>query len=168
MAPTTTSTTATITTLTSTTTSTSTGATISSALSAIEKAESAIDFYDEILTTANQSNTIVCCFPETGATRNETCGKGVSCAGQCSSLDAKLCPSGNCTDDPRDWQVPLTEKALSLSAATLPSSALANCFPDCRVRRRPICCYHKGCYSKRQASCDWLSYLSGAYFNHVS
>ena len=137
----------------------SNAATTSSVVSAIEKAESVIDFYDEILTSANQTNVVVCCFPETGTTRNETCGKGISCAAQCSALEAKLCPSGNCTDDPRDWQLPLTDRAFSVS--TLPSSSLKKCSPSCRVQKRPICCYHHQCYAKRKKSCDWFNYLSG-------
>ena len=40
-----------------------------------------------------------------------TCGQGASCAGQCSALKASLCPSGNCTDDPRTCEISFKTEA---------------------------------------------------------
>ena len=43
------------------------------------------------------------------------CGRGTSCAGECSAQGATLCPSGNCTDNPEDCKINLTLEGLATS-----------------------------------------------------
>ena len=122
-------------------------------------AKAAIDFFDKTLTSANQSSVVECCFPEKGETIKRICGRGISCAGQCSALEAELCPSGVCTEDPRDWKVEMTDGEFPPS--TLSSSDLSFCAPGCRVRYHPLCCYNPICFAQREESCKWLNFLSG-------
>ena len=126
-------------------------------------AKAAIDFFDKTLTSANQSSVVECCFPEKGETIKRICGRGISCAGQCSALEAELCPSGVCTEDPRDWKVEMTDG--EFLPATSSSMDLSSCAPGCRVQAKPLCCYHPICYDKRKESCEWFSFLSGN--NHL-
>ena len=59
-----------------------------------------MDFFDNAVTYSNHASNITCCHPN-NTFEVATCGQGASCAGQCSALGASLCPSGDCTDDPR-------------------------------------------------------------------
>ena len=98
-----------------------------------------------------------------------TCGQGASCAGQCSAVDASLCPSGNCTDDPGTCDLELKsenfeDEQSGGSTATYSGSDLSWCTGDgCRVRVHPECCYNPNCLTenKRADACDWLKYLTG-------
>ena len=105
-------------------------------------------------------------------TKNATCGQGVSCQGQCSALGASLCPSGNCTDDPRTCEVVFESsegrQRGSRSIATYSGSDLTWCTNakhECRVRNHKECCYYPTCVTKkwpgRKEACAWLRYLTG-------
>ena len=65
--------------------------------------KSDVDFFDSAFTFLNESIEVGCCARDTTLT-NVTCGQGTSCIGQCSAIDASLCPSGNCTEDSADCQ----------------------------------------------------------------
>ena len=96
-----------------------------------------------------------------------TCGQGASCAGQCSALGASLCPSENCTDDPRTCEIDFNhveDQRRRGSTATLSGSDLKWCTGNgCRVRVHPACCYNPNClrWRGRKAACVWLNYLTG-------
>ena len=68
-----------------------------------------VDFFDSSFTFSNESIEVGCCSPDMKLT-NVTCGKGISCTGQCSAIDASLCPSGNCTGDPEDCRPNLVKE----------------------------------------------------------
>ena len=128
-----------------------------------------VDFFDYAFTFANRSTTVACCLPN-NTIEEATCGKGASCAGQCSALGASLCPSGNCTSDPKTCQFEfdkiLPEHRLRRqSDATESSSSLRSCYPKCKVKKDPSCCYHQECYNKRPKLCDWINDLTGM-INH--
>ena len=100
-----------------------------------------------------------------------TCGQGASCAGQCSALGASLCPSGECTDDPRTCCLEFRRKNEDKggSTATLSGSDLSWCtntIHQCRVRTYQDCCYNPNCleWKGRKKACSWLSYLTGNFF----
>ena len=97
-----------------------------------------------------------------------TCGRGKSCIGECSALEATLCPSGNCTGDPEDCNpsIILEEEEEDnhrerRAVANQASWQFNWCSPRCNVRRHSACCFHSGCRSKRKQRCSWLSYLTG-------
>ena len=100
-----------------------------------------------------------------------TCGRGESCIGECSALEATLCPSGNCTGDPEDCnpsRILEGEEELEehnhqerRAVANQASWQFNWCSPRCNVRRHSACCFHSGCRSKRKQRCSWLSYLTG-------
>ena len=99
-----------------------------------------------------------------------TCGRGKSCIGECSALEATLCPSGNCTGDPEDCNPSrILEEEEEEVNNYREKRAVANqaswqfnwCSPRCNVRRHSACCFHSGCRSKRKQRCNWLSYLTG-------
>ena len=123
------------------------------------------DFYDFAFTFSNRSTNVTCCLPD-NSFKVATCGKGASCAGQCSALGASLCPSGNCTSDPKTCQfefgqISPEDRLREQSDATESSSSLSSCSPSCRVKIDPSCCYHQECYDKRPKLCDWKNYLTG-------
>ena len=100
-----------------------------------------------------------------------TCGQGASCAGQCSALGASLCPSGECTDDPRTCDLEFRSKneedsQSGGSTATYSGSDLGWCTNaqhQCRVRTFKDCCYNPNClkWKGRKEACAWLNYLTG-------
>ena len=128
---------------------------------------SSIDAFEQAVSSANRTSTVICCFPETGDTEEETCGMGESCAAKCSALGAELCPSGICTDDPKDWEVPFTGNE-ELSVSTLNPADLKWCAPQCRVQAYRECCYYHLCFSKREKSCTWFNFLAGEYIVFTS
>ena len=106
-----------------------------------------------------------CCARDTRLT-NVTCGRGTSCTGQCSAIEASLCPSGNCTEDPEDCNpnLLLAEEegdGKGRSYATLPSWVFNWCTHRCPVRYHPSCCFHPTCRRKRRRHCSWMNYLTG-------
>ena len=108
-----------------------------------------------------------CCARDTRLT-NVTCGRGTSCTGQCSAIEASLCPSGNCTGDPEDCRQRFEleegdgfEKRRS--AATRPSWEFGWCVPACRVRYHSACCYHPTCRAQRGQLCSWMNYFTGGF-----
>ena len=117
----------TTTTITTTTTSTPTPSPSSILADEIALAREDIDSVDETLTSAEENPNVTCCFSETGEARNVTYGGGLSCAGRCSAIGAELCPSGNCTSDPRDWNPRLSRERFAVAA--LSASALRKCLP---------------------------------------
>ena len=123
------------------------------------------DFFDYAFTFSNRSTDVTCCLPD-HSFKLATCGKGASCAGQCSALGASLCPSGNCTSDPKTCQFEFGQispenRLRRQSVATQPLSSLRSCFPNCKVKKDPSCCYHERCYNKRPKLCDWINDLTG-------
>ena len=129
---------------------------------------STVDFFDNVFTFFNESVTVNCCH-QNNTIELATCGRGASCAGQCSALGASLCPSGNCTDDPRTCDLEFNDETTEdqgreRSTATLSGTDLAWCTSDgCRVRKHKGCCYNPNClrWRGRRRACKWLNYLTG-------
>ena len=127
-----------------------------------------MDFFDSAFTYSNNVSNVTCCHPD-NTPEVLTCGQGASCAGQCSAIGASLCPSGNCTDDPRTCDLEFNDEIAEgeesrKSAATLSGTDLAWCTSDgCRVRKHKGCCYNPNClrWKGRKAACKWLNYLTG-------
>ena len=134
-----------------------------------------MDFFDNTFTNSNDTINITCCHPD-NTSKNVTCGRGASCAGECSAIGALLCPSGNCTDDPRSCDLAFNEEPTVVqgsggSAATLTGTDLKWCTSDgCRVRVHPTCCYNPICltWNGRPKACAWLNYLTGKAFEKYS
>ena len=124
-----------------------------------------VDFFDSAFTFSNVSIEVGCCARDTRLT-NVTCGRGTSCTGQCSAIEASLCPSGNCTEDPEDCRpnLLLAEEegdGKGRSYATLPSWVFNWCTHRCPVRYHPSCCFHPTCRRRRRKLCSWMNYLTG-------
>ena len=127
-----------------------------------------MDFFENAVTFWNNTSNVTCCHPDNTST-NVTCGQGASCAGQCSALGASLCPSGNCTDDPRTCDLEFNDNSTVVqgsggSTSTWTGTDLKWCTSDgCRVRVNPVCCYNPTCltWNGRKEACDWLNYLTG-------
>ena len=129
-----------------------------------------MDFFDEAFTSSNRMSKVTCCHPDS-IPEVVTCGRGDSCAGQCSALGASLCPSGECTDDPRTCDLEFrSENAEDSqsggSTATYTGSNLdwcTNAKHQCRVRKHKDCCYNPKClkWQGRREACSWLNYLTG-------
>ena len=128
-----------------------------------------VDFFDNAFTFSTTVSKVTCCHPD-NPPEKVTCGRGASCAGQC-SLGASLCPSGKCTDDPRtcDLEFPSkddVEEESGGSIDTLSPLDLAWCdnpTHQCRVRKHKDCCYSPKClkWNGRKEACSWLNYLTG-------
>ena len=128
-----------------------------------------MDFFDNAFTFSNNVSKVTCCTPD-NSPNVVTCGQGVSCEGQCSALGASLCPSGNCTDDPRTCEVVFESdedgQRRSRSIATYSGTDLDwcdNAKHQCRVRKHKACCYNPKClkWTGRREACAWLNYLTG-------
>ena len=141
-----------------------------------------MDFIDTVLTSSSHLSNVTCCLPDKTSTV-ATCGQGASCAGQCSALEASLCPSGNCTDDPRTCDISFNTNAnedqrrsqLGIASTrdnhqhsdvTLSGSDLNWCTgttPKCKVRKNPECCLNPNClFTKwRRNVCEHLDYFTG-------
>ena len=124
-----------------------------------------VDFFDFAFTFSSESIEVGCCDHDTTLT-NVTCGQGSSCTGQCSAIEASLCPSGNCTEDPEDCRpnLLLAEEegdGKGRSYATLPSWVFNWCTHRCPVRYHPSCCFHPTCRRRRWKLCSWMNYLTG-------
>ena len=130
-----------------------------------------IDFFEASFTYSNASIEVGCCSHITQTLTNVTCGLGASCVGQCSALDASLCPSGNCTGNPEDCKPSLLlepkvddhQIGIHRSSATQGSWGINWCSRRCPVSRSPQCCYHPRCYKKRKEQCCWMNYNTGEY-----
>ena len=123
------------------------------------------DFFDYAFTFSNRSTNVTCCLPD-HSFKLATCGKGASCAGQCSALGASLCPSGNCTSDPKTCQfdfdkISSDDRQRGRSDVTGSSSSLRSCFPRCKVVEDESCCFHKKCFEKRPKLCNWANFTTG-------
>ena len=128
-----------------------------------------VEFFDSAFTFSNESIEVGCCARDTSLTK-VICGQGSSCIGQCSAIEASLCPSGNCTGNPEDCQPNLgleegedPEERYSVSA--LPSWAFKWCAPRCLVRYHSVCCFHPTCRSKRRKLCSWMNYFTGGFLD---
>ena len=129
-----------------------------------------VDFFDNAFTYSNHTSKVTCCLQD-NTFEVVTCGQGASCAGQCSALGASLCPSGECTDDPRTCDLEFrSENAEDEqgggSTATYSGSDLdwcTNAKHQCRVRTYKDCCYNPKCleWKGRREACSWLNYLTG-------
>ena len=129
-----------------------------------------VDFFDSSFTFLNESIHVSCCGSDTIVTKM-TCGRGTSCIGQCSSIGASLCLSGKCTGDPDDCNISLEpEKRRKGKGGTCeacgPSQELRKCFPSCRVKKKPSCCFHPKCYEMRPKYCSDTNYFSGILTDH--
>ena len=130
-----------------------------------------VDFFDSAFTFSNESIQVSCCARDTTLT-NVTCGQGTSCIGQCSAIEASLCPSGICTKDPEDCNPSIVldegenhgRRVPSLAA--LPSWAFKWCLPRCRVRYHSACCFHPTCYKRRRQRCSYMKYFTGFLCNY--
>ena len=93
-------------------------------------------FFDSSFTFSNESIEVGCCDSDLTVT-NVTCGKGISCTGQCSAIEASLCPSGNCTGNLEDCGLHQEEEYESTgpAAATGASWEFNWCLPGAA---RPI------------------------------
>ena len=132
-----------------------------------------MDFFDIAFTHSNHTIEVTCCHPD-NTFEKVTCGFNVSCAGQCSALEASLCPSGECTEDPRTCELEIrTETAEDgqSGGSTDTLSALdldwcTNAKHQCRVRTHKDCCYNPKCLKwseDRKEACAWLNYLTGNF-----
>ena len=125
-----------------------------------------MDFFDNAFTFSRNLINVVCCH-RNNTPEEVTCGQGISCAGKCSALKASICPSGECTDDPRTCDLGFrSDNAMEEEqrVAGWTSSDLAWCTSDgCRVRVNPVCCYNPNCltWNGRKEACAWLNYLTG-------
>ena len=141
-----------------------------------------MDFIDTALTSSSHLSKVTCCLPDK-TSEVATCGQGASCAGQCSALGASLCPSGNCTDDPRTCEISFKTEATEdqrrsqlgfaqarnnheHSDVTLSGSDLKYCTNSkhrCRVRAHPECCLYSNClnWRGRRKACKHLDYFTG-------
>ena len=125
-------------------------------------------FFEEAVTFLNVTSTVTCCHTDNTST-NVTCGEGASCVGQCSALGTILCPSGNCSDDPRTCDVEFNGESTvgqgsGASTSSIIGTDLTWCTSDgCRVRVHPVCCYNPTCltWNGRKEACAWLNYLTG-------
>ena len=125
---------------------------------------SSVGFFDNVFTSSASSSNVTCCHPD-NTFEEATCGRGASCAGQCSALGASLCPSGICTDDPKTCELDI-DNGYTGSALDW----CTNSKHQCRVRRHSECCYNPKClrWPGRTKACAWLSTLSGKNINSTS
>ena len=96
------------------------------------------------------------------------CGRGASCAGECSAVQASLCPSRNCTGNPEDCSL---EPHLEFEeegdenierCPTCSGAHLKWCVAQgCPVSTSHECCYHPKCYNQMKEECCWRDYLTG-------
>ena len=135
-----------------------------------------MDFYDTSFSLANHTTNTSCCTSD-NQLLSISCGRGLSCAGQCSALQATLCPTNNCTGDPRDCQPNMVEEGRErgVAPANLPSWVFSWCTSNCRwVSYYPACCYNPKCLKKKARVCKrlknylGLSALSLMFTNHLS
>ena len=131
--------------------------------------KNSVDFFDSSFTYFNESIEVPCCSPNATLT-DVTCGQGTSCVGQCSAIGASLCLSGNCTEDPEDCNLILdsTDTRKRSSMATLSSDKLKHCYPACKVKHIPGCCFHASCYAIRPKLCSKMNYFSSNSFSVLS
>ena len=133
-----------------------------------------VKFFDEVFTKSNKTSNVTCCHRIDNSPRNVLCGKGDSCAGGCAALEASLCPSGSCSDDPRTCDLDLN--AIEAQSQNVGSSPVTSSLSDlkwcensghqCRVRKHQLCCYNPNCLNEakwpgRKDACAWLNYLTG-------
>ena len=115
----------------------------------------------------NVTITTTCCASDQSP-MNISCGQSMSCSARCTSLGASLCPTQQCTEDPKDcrpeWP-PKEEESTTRSkrrAAVKPSQAYSWCPRYCKwVWYYPACCLHPTCYKKQPRRCNWLYYYLG-------
>ena len=142
-------------------------------------------FFDASFTFSQKKIQVGCCAKDKTLT-NVTCGQGASCQGkhshffslvffnsilgQCSAIKASLCPSGKCTGNPEDCDLLRLLDAGEenenfqrfRSCATASSSQNGRCYPKCRVRKNPCCCYNPKCYAiRKELCCNVLDYVTG-------
>ena len=121
-----------------------------------------VDFFDSSFTFFNDSIEVSCCASDNSLTK-VICGRGTSCIGQCSAIEASLCPSGRCTGDPDDCNLSTEEERRregGKSDATIDSQELRKCYPACKVRHIPACCFHPDCHALRPKLCNKMNYFS--------
>ena len=126
-------------------------------------------FFETSFTFSDNLIEVTCCADDSDANTKVNCGRGVSCEGQCAAKRATLCPTGNCTGDPKDCKLTvLPEDGESSgpgeerSGATLFGAELNWCPKDgCPVTRHHLCCFHPICYNKQREECCWLDYYAG-------
>ena len=120
-----------------------------------------MDFFDNAFTFSNHMSNVTCCHPD-NTFEVVTCGQGASCAGQCSALGASLCPSGNCTDDPKTCELDINNGYTGSDLAWCTNSK-----HQCKVVTHRECCYNPNCllWIGRKKTCAWLSALSGKNSN---
>ena len=134
---------------------------------------SSIEFFEKSFTFANETNNVTCCHQSSLQVSIVSCGLGASCAGQCSAMGAILCPSGVCTERPRDcvlnmdaWAENRTQEIQqnkTRSLVTQSSNTFGWCSPKCKVNKYPGCCFNPECYKKRKKFCKFQSYMTGMH-----
>ena len=128
-----------------------------------------VDFFDSAFTFSNESISVGCCGRDTTLT-NVTCGLGRSCTGQCSAIEASLCPSGNCTGDRDDCGPSLAleegeDNEKRRSVVSQASWQFRWCVPGCKVRYHSACYFHPTCRSLRGQLCNWMNYFTGRFLS---
>ena len=129
-----------------------------------------VDFFEHSFSFAANMSRISCCKSNNDLV-TVLCGRGLSCAGQCSALGATLCPSANCTGHTQDCfifpNVTNTESQddsgqRKVSTSNLPSWVFSWCPRNCRlVSYYPSCCYHPKCYNRKKRRCRWMQNYVG-------
>ena len=124
---------------------------------------SSVGFFDSVFTSSASSSNVTCCHPD-NTFEEATCGRGASCEGQCSALGASLCPSGNCTDDPKTCELDINNGYTGSDLAWCTNSK-----HQCKVMTHRECCYNPNCllWIGRKKTCAWLSALSGKNSNNT-
>ena len=130
-----------------------------------------VDFFEYAFAFSNETIEVGCCSSDTTLT-NVTCGRGTSCIGQCSAIDASLCLSGKCTGNIEDCNPSLPandyweDYEKWMSWASRPSWVFKWCLPRCNVRKCPACCFNPLCYlhPKKRRHCDWKNFFTLGVF----
>ena len=122
-------------------------------ITAVESTSTLLSFYDGALSVNNQTTIVTCCGVDL-IPHNVSCGRGVSCSGQCSAKDASLCPSGICKNCEQGLQLEEEQTRSSrFSKLNLPSWVSWRCPSLCRsstarpvlTRYWPLCCFNPTC-----------------------
>ena len=98
-----------------------------------------LDLFENAFSFGKRMTNATCCASD-NKRKQVLCGRGTSCAGECSAQGATLCPSGNCTDNPEDCKINMTLEGLATSfcsskeAKLCPSGQCVDILEDCESR----------------------------------
>ena len=122
--------------------------------------------FEQSITFTPNTTDVTCCKPD-GSNVTATCGGGVSCAAQCFTEGASLCPTQDCNDCFSFNPVGRKRWAYVNTA----SYNLNHCPRyNCHITRRdPRCCFHNSCRQEKRwkkkvnRRCDLLHNLIGEF-----